>query len=399
MGGISVRNLLSFLERKDKKLLLFLSKVRLKEESNKLLLITEDPVLKKRLEEIFKLSDAPEGVEVLLEGEEEKKDSEDLPFTEGLNPRYTFENFITGEGNRVAYEVARRIVEEPGKFYNPLFIFGKVGIGKTHLLQAIGNSALKRGYSVIYKTASDFSEEIVQALKGGSIEGLRKKYKAVDFLLIDDVQLLSGKVRTQTELFNIFNHLVLKDKQVVLASDKHPKQLRDIPERLVSRFAGGVVLEIRLDPVTKLEIIKAKLKELKVEVEDRLLQTLMESVPDNVREIEGAIKSFKISGEVPVKEEVSSIEKVISAVASHFGLSAQDLKGSSRSRRVSQARQVAMYILRKVFKASLPEIARTFSKDHSTVIHAIRKVEEERRRSRKFDNILCFLEKNLSSKF
>ncbi len=401
MGGTEIRDFLLSLEQFNRRVFLLLNKFRLFERNGKILLFTADEEASKLMKEAILSLPKKFDIEIILEREEHKEEKRGN-ISEGLSKRYTFENFVVGEGNRLAYEVALEITEEPGKVYNPLFIYGGVGIGKTHLLQAIGNRCAERGLNVIYKSAIDFSEEMVEHIKNGKIKEFRDKYKNVDVLLIDDIQLLSGKERTQTEFFNIFNFLFMKEKQIVLASDRHPRELKDISERLISRFEGGVVVEIQLDEETKLEIIKRKLQELRIAVQEKIVRLIFEQTSDNVREIEGKIKSLKAGGLRTLrfqKDEEKPIKIIQKYVALHFGVSVEDILGDKRSAKVNKARRIAMYLARKLTDASLIEIARAFNrKDHSTVIHSIRKVEEEIKRDRKLSYILSFLEKQLSLK-
>ncbi len=403
MGEMDLKTFLAYARERDKSLLSLITNFRVDERDGKVVFITEDPRLKKQLLRIVASKLGREilsSIEVVVEEKESKEKKTSL--SEGLNPRYSFVNFVVGEGNRLAYEVAREVAENPGGLYNPLFIYGSVGLGKTHLLQAIGNSCAQKGLKVVYKSATDFSEEMVEAFKGGGIKEFRDKYKKVDVLLLDDVQLLSGKTRTQEELFNIFNHLFLRDRQIVFASDRHPKELRDISDRLVSRFEGGVVVEVSLDEITKLEIVKRKLQELRIEVQERIVQLVMESTGDNVREIEGFVRTIKLKGADAVEkktQEGSDLEKIKSITASYFRVKAQDLCGNTRSRKLNRIRHIAMYLCRKLTDASLIEIARAFGRrDHSTVIHGIRKIEEERKRDRRLNNLLTFLERQIGDR-
>ncbi len=393
---------LSFIEKKDRSLLALLTHFRIEERGDSLRLIGTDPHAIRELETI--LSSAGDGlpanVELVVEGEEAERSAQ---VVEGLSGRYTFENFVVGEGNRLAYEVSREVAESPGKLYNPMFIYGGVGLGKTHLLQAIGNHCAVRGYSVIYRSATDFSEEMVEHIKNGRIKEFRERYRGVDLLLIDDVQFLSGKERTQMEFFNVFNHMYLREKQIVLASDRHPRDLKDVSDRLVSRFEGGIVVEICLDELTKLEIVRRKLKELKLEVQDRIVEAIMRSTSDNVRDIEGAVRGIKLRGPDHLKtkreKRGSDLERIVAYVAVHMGLKVEDLTGNKRSKRASRARHIAMYLCRKLTSASLAEIARALNRrDHSTVLHGIRKIEMERKRDRKLNHILSFLEKHIGER-
>ncbi|NPA41562.1 MAG: chromosomal replication initiator protein DnaA [Aquificae bacterium] len=405
MEGASIKTFLAYLEKIDKSLLRILTNFRMEERNGKVYLLTEDETLKEKAEKLLltKLGNGiKNSVVVVLEEERQVKENKESKTAEGLSSRFSFQNFIVGEGNRLAYEVALEVAKEPGKIYNPLFIYGSVGLGKTHLLQAIGNECARRGYSVVYKSATDFSEEMVDSIKSGKIKEFRNRYRNIDLLLLDDVQFLSGKERTQIEFFNIFNHMFLNEKQIVLASDRHPKELKDVSDRLVSRFEGGLVVEVCMDEITKLEIIKRKLQELRIEVQDKIVQLLMESTSNNVRDIEGTIRSIKLKGTGHLKEKSLSkndLEKIKLYTALHFGLKPEDLVGNKRSKKVNKARHIAFYLCKKLTDASLIEIARAFNrKDHSTVIYGIKKIEEEAKRDRKLSYILSFLEKHIGDR-
>ncbi len=402
MGGVNIKTFLSQLERTDRTLLSLLSHFRIEEREGRILLITEDSLIRERFEKLLALKFGASflsKVEVLLDKEDEGYKEINC---EGLSGRYSFENFVVGEGNRLAYEASLEVAKNPGRVYNPLFIYGGVGLGKTHLLQAIGNLCARRGMQVVYKSANDFSEEMVDAVRSGRIREFRDRYRTIDLLLLDDVQFLSGKERTQIEFFNVFNYMFLSDRQIVLASDRHPRELKDVSDRLVSRFEGGIVVEVCLDELTKLEIIKRKLQELKVEVQDRIVELLMEQTSNNVRDIEGTIRGLKLRGVSHIKEKgikQSDLEKIKLYTALHFGLKPEEMLSNRRSRKASRARHIAMYLCRKLTDASLIEIARAMGrKDHSTVIHGIKKIEEERRRDRKLNHIISFLEKHISSR-
>ncbi|HEK25496.1 MAG TPA: AAA family ATPase, partial [Hydrogenobaculum sp.] len=214
-------------------------------------------------------------------------------FKEGISSKYTFDNFIVGKQNEVAYRASLEVATDENSIYNPLFIYGKVGSGKTHLLQAIGNRAYSLGRSVIYISMNDFTEEMVYYLKAGNIISFREKYKGVDILLIDDIQFLSGKERTQMELFNIFNYLFQYNKHIVFASDKHPRDIKDISERLVSRFEGGLLVETSIDDQIKLSIIKQKIQIYGLNVDERLISYIKDNTTNNAREIEGLVLQIK----------------------------------------------------------------------------------------------------------
>ncbi len=319
----------------------------------------------------------------------------------GVLEKFTFDNYIVGKANTIVYKVCMEVSEKPGVNFNPLFIYGPVGHGKTHLLHAIGNRAYAFGYSVIYTSINDFSDEMVKAIKKGNAEEFRKKYSEADILLIDDVQFLSGKDRTQLELFRIFEYMQAKDKQMVLVSDRHPKELRDVPDRLVSRFESGLIVEVGLDEEIKLSIIKQKLILYGLPVDKRTIEYVHENTGYNVREIEGFIKSVKVKGiedipKVSNKRTNTSIESVVKFVAKHFKLRQEEILKDTKERKITNAKHIAMYMCKTVLGSSYSEIARYFNKkDHTSVLYSVRKVEEKLREDRKYALMIKFLEKSL----
>ncbi len=327
--------------------------------------------------------------------------SEDVIFE--LSPKYTFKNFIVGKGNLLAVRACQVAVENLRKKsipYNPIFVYGRVGVGKTHLLQATGNLALKKGFKVIYRSSIDFAEEVINAVKENSISYLRDFYRNVDVLLIDDIQFMAGKERTQLEFFNIFNHLYQNNKLVVIASDRPPKKLRDVMDRLVNRFEGGLVVELKLDPATKRAIIKEKLIIYGLPVDEGLIDYIAQNTGDNVREIEGFIAKLKaqkgVEEEPPFTFEVEkreiSPERVINEVSSYFGIPKSKLLKKTRNRKISLVRQIAMYLIRRVCGLPLTKIGEIFGiKDHTSVLYAIRRVEKLKNEKRELAEELEFL--------
>ncbi len=317
----------------------------------------------------------------------------------GVLDRYTFDNYVVGKSNALVYKVSLEVSEKPGVSFNPLFIYGPVGVGKTHLLHAIGNRALSYGYTCAYVSINDFSDEMVKYIKQGRVEDFRRKYSQVDILLLDDIQFLSGKERTQVELFRVFEYMHSKDRQLVLVSDRHPKDLKDVSDRLISRFEGGLVVEVGLDEETKLSIIKHKLILYGLPVDDRMIEYVHENTGYNVREIEGFIRGVKVKGvqEIPKDSKKGAhVEDVIRFVARHFKLKPEDLLKESKERKVANAKQIAMYMCKAVLGASYSEIARYFGKrDHTGALYSVRKVEQRMREDRKFALMLSFLERSL----
>ncbi len=314
-----------------------------------------------------------------------------------LNPRYTFSNFVVGSFNELAYAAAMAVVKNPGQVYNPFFVYGGVGLGKTHLLQAIGNEIIKNlpKKKVRYVPCEKFVSDVILAIKNHQIEDLKTFYQNFDVLLIDDIQFLSGKEKTQEEFFYIFNTLYEKNKQIVISSDRPPKAIPALAERLRSRFEGGIIADISLpDFETRLAILKAKVEERGVSFSDEILNYIATNIKKNIRELEGALNILvtyqKLNKKVPDFQtakmllknlispfnKISSVKKIIKTVAEFYEISEKDLLSNSRRKEYVKPRQIAMYLLRKELKCSFPFIGRKFGgKDHTTAIHAYNKVE------------------------
>ena len=412
MGGVSKAELFSLVEKVDKFALGVLQNFEFIETPGGMVIVapTEEyrQWITKFLSSNFKYLLDKGLVEISIEvPQEETTDPLQCITSEGshnVNKRYKFSNFIVGEGNRIAYEVCRQVVQAPGSGYNPLFLYGKVGLGKTHLLHAVGNEAISQGFRVCYMSASDFSEEMVEFLRSGKLKEFRIKYKSLDFILIDDVQFLSGKNRTQIEFFNIFNHLYLKDKQIILAGDRPPDELSDVSDRLVSRFEGGLVIELGLDEETKIKIIEYKLKELGVEPTETVVNYIYNNTASNVREIEGRIKRFKIKGfekdrVKPSQTPANQIERIKRHVASYFNIDVEELSKKKTTKKVNMVRHIAIYLCRELTDASMSEIAKAFNrKDHSTVINSIKRIMEDSKRDRKLARIVSLLHGKLKKR-
>jgi chromosomal replication initiator protein len=313
----------------------------------------------------------------------------------GVNARYTFDNFVVSPSNRLAYTAARSVAEKPGASYNPLFIYGGVGLGKTHLMQAIYNLAQSQNIKALYVSAEQFTNEFVSALQNKSTAEFRRKYRHVDMLLIDDVQFLVGKEQTEESFFHTFNELHNANHQIVLASDRSPKSLPDIGDRLCSRFEWGLIADIQPpDFNTRLAILKAKAKQQEIEVALDVLEFIAQRIKQNIRELEGslnrAVAYAKLFGAMLTPElaaravqDISTSsnktnvtpELVIKAVAERFQLTPADLIGRKRDRATALARQVAMHLLKEASNCSLAQIGLEFGhRDHATVIHACHKI-------------------------
>jgi chromosomal replication initiator protein len=328
----------------------------------------------------------------------------------GLNPRYTFDTFIVGSSNQFAHAACRAVAEAPSRSYNPLFIYGGVGLGKTHLMHAIGHYVLERDprLKLTYVSSERFMNEMVNALRYDHIIQFREQYRSVDLLLVDDVQFLSGKEGTQTEFFHTFNALHESQKQIVISSDCPPHEITSLEERLRSRFEWGLIADIQPpDLETKVAILKKKAEAEAVPLPDNVALYIASKIKSNIRELEGSLirlvayaslTSRDISlplaqdvlKEILVHDERAvTIEVIQKFVADYYHLKLVELKSRNNSKSVAMPRQIAMYLCKMLTRASLPEIGRSFGgKHHSTVIHSIRKVEERRKADGDFNSLV-----------
>ncbi len=315
-----------------------------------------------------------------------------------LNPAFTFENFVVGSSNNLAYLAASQTAGNLGGIYNPLLIYGTTGVGKTHILHAIGNEALVKTIDVkiLYVTSEKFTNDYIESLRNRTQQLFRQKYRQVDLLLVDDIQFFSGKESTQDEFFHCINELGLLGKQVVLACDRHPKDLGRLNDRLISRFLGGMVADIGLpDLEMKIAILRAKCKEKQVDLGDDLITFIATESAGSTRELEGilsaTIAQVKISNGQFTRDEIKTfvtknagskkpsftVDDFVRAVCSHFNLDRSTIKSSSRKAHLAHARQVLMYFLRKDLGLPLESVGELLGgRDHSTVIHGVEKIED-----------------------
>ena len=318
------------------------------------------------------------------------------PGVEGLNPRYTFDSFVVGSSNQFAQAASQAVAELPSKAYNPLFIYGGVGLGKTHLLHAVGHQAARlfAGITVVYLSSERFTNELINAIRYDRTSEFRSRYRTIDLLLIDDIQFISGKERTQEEFFHTFNDLYESRKQIILSSDCSPKDIPEIEERLRSRFEWGLIADIQPpDFETRVAILKKKAALDRVLMPDDVAYLIAGRVKSNIRELEGSLTrmvafcnltgremNVDLAQEVLVdlwgdEEKVITIEQVQRKVCELFGLKPSDLKAKTRTKAIAFPRQVAMYLARQLTHASLAEVGRAFGgKDHTTVLHAVDKI-------------------------
>jgi chromosomal replication initiator protein len=337
----------------------------------------------------------------------EKK--QDGPNSLGLNPAYTFDDFVIGPSNKMAHAAAMAVAESPAKAYNPLFIYGKAGMGKTHLMNAIGHcvAAKNPNVKVVYITSEQFTNQLIHAIQNRSTDRFRAKYRSVDVLLIDDVHFIAGKESTQEEFFHTFNTLHDAHKQIVLSSDKPPKEIDGLEERLVSRFEWGLIVSIsQPDFETRVAILRQKLKREKIDVPDDVIFYIGEKIKSNIRELEGALKRVvanavllkqSVNTELArtvlkdmVKEKESRItaESIFEEVAAYFNVRVSDIKGRRRTKQMVVPRQLSMYLIRKLTDHSLPEIGELCGgRDHTTVMHACESVESDMKKDQKIKDI------------
>ena len=312
-----------------------------------------------------------------------------------LNPKYTFKSFVVGAGNQFAHAACMAVAEQPAKAYNPLFLYGGVGLGKTHLLNAIGNYLAERSdLRIAYLTTEQFTNEVINSIRYDKMIDLRKRYRNVDMLMIDDIQFLAGKERTQEEFFHTFNTLYEAHKQIVLSSDRFPKDMPDIEERLRSRFEWGLIADLQPPDVeTRIAILRKKSADARIALPEDVIHFLATTMKNNIRELEGSLVRVgaysSLTGQtitldmaknvlrdlIGDKKKIVSIEDIQEAVGSKYHLKIADLKSRRRSKTLVHPRQIAMYLCRELTDASFPEIGRQFGgKDHTTIIHACRQI-------------------------
>lgn len=323
------------------------------------------------------------------------------PPLNGINKNYTFSNFVVGENNRMAFTGSLSVAELPGKVHNPLFIYSAPGLGKTHLMHAIGNHMLKDNpnANVMYVTSESFTNEFITSLQmKKNMQDFRDKYRHCSLLLIDDIQFLAKKKETQEEFFHTFNALMENDAQIVISSDRPPREIRDLEERLYSRFSMGLMADIAIPELeTRIAILQNKIENENMVVPKDVIYYIADTIKTNIRELEGSLQRVKAFSKLKNKEitleltkeafkgiydnnkpSVVTPEKIKSAVCDYMGISMDDLTGTRRSRNIVHPRQVAQYLIRNMTNLSYPMIADEFSvKDHTTIIHNCDKIEEE----------------------
>jgi len=330
-----------------------------------------------------------------------------------LNARYTFESFVVGASNQFAHAAALAVAENPSRAYNPLFLYGGVGMGKTHLMQAIGHQIKKRNAQcrLVYISAEKFTMEVINSLRFDRMVSFRNRFHTVDVLLVDDIQFIAGKERTQEEFFHTFNALYDQQRQIVISSDCLPKEISAIEERLRSRFEWGLIADIQPpDLETKIAILQKKAESERVRLPDEVAEFVARSIKSNIRELEGALTRLlafvSLTGReltiltaqealrnvIETQEKRVTIEIIQKRVGEHFRLRPEDLRMRSNAKAIAYPRQIAMYLVKQLTQASLPEIGRQFGgKHHTTVLHSINKIEALRRTDKELSRTLARL--------
>lgn len=338
------------------------------------------------------------------EYEEDKKDGIDLNQNEGnvnysLNPRYTFNTFVIGNSNRLAHAASVAVAESPAKAYNPLFIYGGVGLGKTHLMHAIGHYILNqnRNTKVVYVTSETFTNELINSIRDDRNIEFRSKYRNVDVLLIDDIQFITGKERTQEEFFHTFNTLYEANKQIIISSDRPPKEILTLEDRLRSRFEWGLIADIQPpDFETRIAILKKKAKLENLVIPDDVLSYIANKIPSNIRELEGALirivaYSSLYNREINEEMAIEALKDILSNtrpklitadlikehVGEYFNVKIEDFNAKKRTKSIVYPRQIAMFLCREMTDLSLPKIGEEFGRDHTTIMHAHEKISSE----------------------
>jgi chromosomal replication initiator protein len=336
----------------------------------------------------------------------------------GMNARYTFESFVVGKNNEYAHAACLAVGNSPGKTYNPLFIYGGVGLGKTHLMQAIGQhiATRKNGSKVVYLTSEHFTNEFIDAIQNSTLVKFRKRYRQADVLLIDDIQFFAGKERSQEEFFHTFNTLFDGHKQIVLSSDRPPSELAELPSRLVSRFEWGLIAELQPPDVeTRTAILRKKAAQMEIALAPHIFDFIAERIRSNVRRLEGALTRVasyaSLNGGTPGVEKMEhllkdilqeearrsiSIDQIQKRVAEHFDVRLADMTSKRRPANIAFPRQIAMYLARELTNSSLTEIGQAFGgRDHGTVLHAHRLVKKRIRNDEKVRGVITYLDDQL----
>jgi len=359
--------------------------------------------------------------QILGEEENTPKEEEAPKFSNPQNYtfEYTFDNFIVGNTNKFAHAACIAVAQRPARDYNPLFIYGPSGLGKTHLMSAVVNEIKKKKHdlSVVYIKGDDFTNELIESLSKQEMNKFRDKYRKCDILLIDDIQFIAGKVSTQEEFFHTFNALYEEHKQIILSSDRPPKDIQTLEERLKTRFEWGLIADIQPpDLELRIAIIKKKAEQIKVDLPEEVLNYLAENLRSNIRQIEGAVKKLSaqsflngtaitvetaenclhelLGGAEPVNV---TVEKIFTSVYKKYGIPKDELTGKKRSKEIANARHVTIYLIRKITEMSFPNIGKIFEKDHTTILASYEKIEKRLFSDPMFQVEIMEIEKEISS--
>lgn len=353
-----------------------------------------------------KIDPALKKMDVKLENRRQKLASKGIY----LNPKYTFENFVVGPSNQFAQAAAMAVAEAPGRSYNPLFVYGGVGLGKTHLISAVGNAVVDKmpNLGVIYVSSEQFTNEVVAALRHQKIEELKEKYRSADILLLDDIQFIANKTATQEEFFYTFNALYERQKQIVISSDRSPKEITAVTDRLRSRFSMGLIADIQPPEMeTKIAILLKKAAIERINIPEEVAYYLAAKVRSNIRELEGCLIRLGAQASLtgrPIDKEMAksilrdiieedekpiTVEHIQKIVCEHFDLKLADIKAKKRTKEIALPRQIAMYIAKQLTSMSLSDIGKNFGgKDHATVIYAHKQVEDKRAKDEAFNKMI-----------
>ncbi|MDY3113399.1 MAG: chromosomal replication initiator protein DnaA [Helicobacter sp.] len=356
----------------------------------------------------------------LTKKKETKNNARILNNATNLNPSFTFNSFVVGNSNSFAFNVAKAVAQNQSTTYNPLVIYGNTGLGKTHLLNAIGNANASVGKNVIYTTSEQFLNDFLLHIRNGptAMERFREKYRACDYLLIDDIQFLSGKDQIQEEFFHTFNELKENNKQIVLTSDRLPKDMKGLEERLKTRFTSGLLADIQPPELeTKINIIRSKCELDGIFLDDKIIYFIAANINDNIREIEGVLVKLNFSMNVTNIQEISidfvkdilkeyikenkeniTMENIIETVAKYYNIKPSDIKSKSRSKNIVIARKTVIYLARNLTPNSMPYLANFFGmKDHSTVSKAMKSIQDEMKENQNFKTIIEEIKNKISS--
>jgi chromosomal replication initiator protein len=342
--------------------------------------------------------EAPKPAVVPKTGDDFYSDDKTEKTITSFDANYTFENFVVGESNKFAYKASRAVADNPTA-YNPLFIYGQSGLGKTHLMKAIAAEILKKNpdYNVIIVKGESFTNELIEAIAKKDTAGFKEKYRRADMLLIDDIQFIAGKVSTQEEFFHTFNALYESNKQIVLTSDRPPKDMKQLEDRLRSRFESGLIIDIQPpDEELRMAILKRKAMIINLDISNEVLTFVAENVKNNIRQIEGVIKklgAYNFVTNKPITLEVAksqlagvlsgkespevTVDRIISEISKKYHITPEEIKGKKRTKDVAMARHVAVYVIRKATDMSLQSIAKIFGRDHTTMMSSIDVVEND----------------------